>query len=77
MINALIQFILTPVVNYIIMWVLLKHLFVMEILSLTLHYTVPTFNEPRERGLFKTIWEKEKMLVTSIFSFSQNVSYPS
>ena len=27
----------------------------------------------RERRLLKTFWEKEKMLVTSIFSFSQNV----
>ena len=25
---------------------------------------------------FKTLWEKEKMLVTSIFSFSHNVFYP-
>ena len=28
-----------------------------------------------ERNLFKTLWEKEKMLVTSIFSFSHNVFY--
>ena len=27
--------------------------------------------------LLKTLWEKEKMLVTSIFSFSHNVFYPS
>ena len=26
---------------------------------------------------FKTLWEKEKMLVTSIFSVSNNLSYPS
>ena len=29
-----------------------------------------------KRGLFKTLWEKEKMLVTSIFSFAKNVFYP-
>ena len=29
------------------------------------------------RSLLKTLWEKEKMLVTSIFSFSHNVFYPS
>ena len=28
-----------------------------------------------ERSLFKTLWEKEKLLVTSIFSFSHNVFY--
>ena len=29
-----------------------------------------------ERSLVKTLWEKEKMPVTSIFSFSNNVFYP-
>ena len=29
------------------------------------------------RRLLKALWEKEKMLVTSIFSFSHNVSHPS
>ena len=28
-----------------------------------------------QRNLSKTLWEKEKMLVTSIFSFSLNVLY--
>ena len=41
--------------------------------TLTLYHTIPTFNDPQERSLLKTLWEKEKMLVTSIFSFSQNV----
>ena len=32
---------------------------------------------PKERGLLKTVWEKEKMLKTSIFSFFHNAFYPS
>ena len=28
------------------------------------------------RDLLKTLWEKEKMLETSIFSFSHNIFYP-
>ena len=44
--------------------------------GLTLYHTIPTFNDPQERYLLKTWWEKEKMLVTSIFSFSHNVFYP-
>ena len=28
------------------------------------------------RGLLKTLWEKEKLLVTSNFSFSHSVFYP-
>ena len=39
-------------------------------------HTMPTHNDPAERGLLKIFWEKEKMLVTSIFSFSHNVFYP-
>ena len=31
---------------------------------------------PWKKPLLKTFWEKEKMLVCSIFSFSQNVFYP-
>ena len=34
------------------------------------------FQQPQERSLLKTSWEKEKMLVTSIFSFFYNVFYP-
>ena len=37
----------------------------------------PEFKQPQNRILLKTLWEQEKMLVTSIFSFSHNVSYPS
>ena len=37
----------------------------------------PDFKRPCIRSLLKTLWEKEKMLVTSIFSFSHNVFYPS
>ena len=35
------------------------------------------FYWPWIRSLLKTLWEKEKMLVTSIFSFFHNVFYPS
>ena len=45
-------------------------------LTLTLYHTILTFNDPQERILLKTMWKKEKMLVTSIFSFSHNVFYP-
>ena len=34
------------------------------------------FQQSQDRSLLKTLWEKEKMLVTSIFSFSHNVFYP-
>ena len=37
-------------------------------LPYTLNHTIPTFNNP-EINLLKTLWEKEKILVTSIFSF--------
>ena len=43
--------------------------------GLILYHTIPTFND-FNRGLLKTLWEKEKMLVTSNFSFSHNVFYP-
>ena len=41
----------------------------------------PFPNNPRlkrlwDRRLLKTLWEKEKMLLTSIFSFYHNVFYP-
>ena len=36
----------------------------------------PDFKRPRKRRLLKTLWEKEKMLVPSIFSLSHNVFYP-
>ena len=49
----------------------------------TLYHTIPTFKESkktereRERDLLKTFWEKDKMLVTSIFSFSLNIFFHS
>ena len=43
--------------------------------SLTLSHTILTFNEIENRSLLKTLWAKEKMLVTSIFSFIQNVFF--
>ena len=35
-----------------------------------------TFWHPWETNLLKTLWEKEKLLVTSNFSFSHSVFYP-
>ena len=35
-----------------------------------------TFWRPWETSLMKTLWEKEKLLVTSNFSFSHSVFYP-
>ena len=37
--------------------------------ELTLYHTIPTFNDPKEESSRKH-WEKENMLVTSIFPFS-------
>ena len=34
------------------------------------------FLRPWDGRLLKTLWEKEKMMVTSIFSFSHNAFYP-
>ena len=36
----------------------------------TLYHTIPTFNEPKNEAFWKHCRKKEKMLVTSIFSFS-------
>ena len=36
----------------------------------------PWFSRPWGIGLWKTLWEKEKMLMTNIFSFSYNVFFP-
>ena len=44
---------------------------------ITLDHTIPTFTGLEMGRLLKTLWEKEKMLVTSIFSFSHYVFYPS
>ena len=43
---------------------------------LTLYYTIPSFNDLEEDVFRKHNGEKEKMLVTSIFSFSHHVFYP-
>ena len=45
--------------------------------TLTFYNTITTFNYPVQATIWKKLWEKEKMLVTSIFSFSHNVFYPS
>ena len=42
-----------------------------NLLYIALYHT-----SPEKQTLLKTLWEKEKMLVTSIFSFSHNVFYP-
>ena len=36
-------------------------------LLLTLYHTIPIFYDLKEEGFLKTLWEKEKMLVASIF----------
>ena len=41
------------------------------------YHTIPTFNHARKKHILKTLREKEKMLVTSIFSFfPHNVFHP-
>ena len=45
-------------------------------LLLTLYHKIMTFNDLYKK-LLKTLWENEKMLVTTISSFSHNVFYPS
>ena len=37
----------------------------------------PEFYRPWRRGLLKTMWKEEKMLLTNIFSFPHNVFYTS
>ena len=43
--------------------------------GLILYHIITTFNSPEEGRFCKHLGEKEKMLVTSIFSSSQNVFY--
>ena len=46
--------------------------------QLTLYHTIPTLNDPEKETFRKrTLWEKENMLVTSVFSLSHNVFYQS
>ena len=42
---------------------------------LTCFHIIPTFNDPEKKKtrFLKSLWEKEKMLVTSIFSFFPHV----
>ena len=45
--------------------------------GLTLSQTIPGFQDfEKKKRLLKTLWEKEKMLVTSIFTSSHNVFSP-
>ena len=39
-----------------------KNLTLLSVKELTLYHTVPTFNDPEERALLKTLWEKKKWL---------------
>ena len=59
----------------VVYFVVEKLLHIVISLLLNLYHKIPTFNNPEKENL-KTLWEKEKMLVTSIFSFSHNVFYP-
>ena len=43
-------------------------------LNLTLSHTILSFNDPERKSLFKTLWEKDKMLIPSIFSVSHKFS---
>ena len=43
-------------------------------ISLTLYHTMMTWRTGG-KSLLKTLWEKKKMLVTSIFFFSHNIFY--
>ena len=43
---------------------------------LTCFHKIPTFNDSAKNTLLKTLRKKEKMLVTTIFSFFCNVFYP-
>ena len=40
----------------------------------TLYHTIPIFNDLGKRSILKTLWEKEKMMVSSIFSVAHDVS---
>ena len=43
--------------------------------GLTNSHTMTSFDVSGKEAFLKTLWEEEKMLVTSIFSFSHNVFY--
>ena len=42
---------------------------------LTLFHTILTFNNPEKEAFWKALWVKEKILLTSVFSFSHSVFY--
>ena len=44
--------------------------------KLTLYLKMMIFDTLDEKSLLKTLWKKEKMLLSSIFSFFHNVFYP-
>ena len=48
----------------------------MGIFSLTLSQTSPDFYVSVVQVFLKTLWEKEKLLVTSNFAISHSVFYP-
>ena len=43
--------------------------------ALTHSHTMTPFDAPWETSLLKTLWEKEKLLITSNFSFFHSVFY--
>ena len=43
---------------------------------LTHYHTMTPFDAPGKQAFCKTLWEKEKLRVTSNFSFSHSVFYP-
>ena len=48
----------------------------MCIKELTHSHTITAIEVPGETSLLKTLWEKEKLLITSNFSFSHSIFYP-
>ena len=46
------------------------------VIALTHYHTMTTFDALEEKAFLKTLWEKKKMLVTSIFFFFHNVFCP-
>ena len=46
-----------------------------NLLGTILHHSIPNSNDSGMEGFWKTLLEKEKMLVTCIFSFTHNVFY--
>ena len=55
--------------------VLRKGWMLFKTVSLTLYHRISTFDDPETDGFWKHCGKKEKMLVTSIFSFSHYVFF--